>query len=75
MIDIQLIKQLPTEFIYSILNYDVGQGSIVKGNKSFYSQKAASIALNLLNGYDTRNCLLLMMKLINTFSIIRPKEI
>ena len=42
--------------IYSILNYDVGQGSIGGKviNHFIQGQKAASIALNLLNGYDTK---------------------
>ena len=42
--------------IYSILNYDVGQGSIGGKviNHFIQGQKAGSIALNLLNGYDTK---------------------
>ena len=42
--------------IYSILNYDVGQGSIGGKviNHFIQGQKAASIALNLLNGYDAK---------------------
>lgn len=42
--------------IYSILNYDVGQGSIGGKviNHFIQGQKAASIALNLLNGYDSK---------------------
>ena len=42
--------------IYSILNYDVVQGSIGGKviNHFIQGQKAGSIALNLLNGYDTK---------------------
>ena len=42
--------------IYSILNYDVGQGSIGGKviNHFIQGQKAGSIALNLLNGYDAK---------------------
>lgn len=42
--------------IYSILNYDVGQGSFGGKviNHFIQGQKAGSIALNLLNGYDTK---------------------
>lgn len=42
--------------IYSILNYDVGQGSIGGKviNHFIQGQKAGSITLNLLNGYDTK---------------------